>query len=88
MVNTASGRTFLREGENKFGSVVQKKNPQKKMYYRFKNILAKEMSDVEQMSDSSKDTAGGEGVDKVFAKIRSYPAWPAELVESDGDREE
>ena len=83
MVNTASGRTFLRGGENKFGSVVQKKNPQKQMYDRFKNILAKEMSDVEKMSDSSKDTAGVEGGDKVFAKIRGFPAWPAELVERD-----
>ena len=39
MVNTASGRKFLRGGINEFGSVRQKKDLQQNIYSRFKGLM-------------------------------------------------
>jgi hypothetical protein len=39
IVNTASGRKFLRGGINEFGSVRQKKDLQQNIYSRFKGLM-------------------------------------------------
>ena len=74
MVNTPSGRTFLRGGDNQFGSVQQKETIQMKMYDNFKNI----MNHVGEPEDTNEIEF--EINAKVFAKIYGFPPWPAQLL--------
>ena len=60
MVNTASGRNFLRGGINEFGSVQQKKSLQPNMYARFKGL----MEDQGEDRVVSEEKEEGVGVEK------------------------
>jgi hypothetical protein len=56
MVNTASGRKFLRGGTNEFGSVQQKKDLQPNIYSRFKGLMEGLEEDETDMEEEEGET--------------------------------
>ena len=72
MVNAPSGRII-----NDFGPAGEKKDKKKKMFHKLNSLVNKE--DKENI-EHAKIKVGT--VDRVFAKIRGFPSWPAQLLES------
>ena len=56
VVNTASGRKFLRGGTNEFGSVQQKKDLQPNIYSRFKGLMEGLEEDITDMEEEEGET--------------------------------
>ena len=72
MVLTPSGREFMRGGENKFGSVVNKGSLQKNMFKNFTNVMAgteTAISMLEEKENEGKNCEGESNGKRVFAKI-------------------